>query len=533
MQHIVYRFVSLVLLAFCSVTAMAQKDTITQVRKNRDTFYNYKLNAQGGLDSFHHKINIERKEYFKRRDSLRRFDSVDVKFKHFKNDSAFKRLNVERQKLNDLSKLRTDSIFKKARLEKLRSDSGYRKKLFVQNKFKFDSGYKKMVLGREEMLGERQKYLKNLRTDSVRMKQFLKFKTDSLRTRFDSAQRGKKYNQKEISVYVNCKPGTMVFIKNNNRKVIIKKAKTDRVSISTTVNYTDDEKFTDVEWFKKMAIDLERQDTGVVVDINKKNTAIDILAGPNKKRSITIEVPENTGLNIETNNAESQLENDVDKLTANIINGTLKMQNANDVVINGKYSAIKAAIFKDATITLANCKFFAENISHLNIDSKYSIVNIINTNNIAISSISDQYRVEEATTIKGKKDFGKLFLDQLNEQLVLTGANTDVSISTISLNAILIKIDSKYAELKFPVYDLKNYVVRYEGSSRSVNNVYTASQMGNGTGTIRVSQNIGNTDTARAGGKVNQTLFEASAGNTTGKYTRTEIKCAFCSVVFN
>jgi len=543
MQHKIYRLVSLIVLIFYSTAMLAQKDTTT--------YYKYGGNGQVRFDSLRKKIQVDRKNYqlfHVYKDSLKRFDSLGKtqRFKYLRSDSAFKRMTQERQQLYRLNKLKTDTAFKRMTTERKkmqafnrqRSDSAFRKMMVVRrdsmrlNKYRLDSGYKRIILDRQKFTKARQLYIKNLRTDSLRMTQFLKFKKDSLQLRMDSVKRGKKYASKEISMQAGCDPGTTVFIKDNNRNMIIKKVAAPRVSVATTVNYTAEEKFSDAEWFKKMAVGFERSAKGIVIAIEQDNTVKDMPAMMNSKRAITIEIPENSELNIEANNAEAQLEQNINKLTADITNGTLKMQGGNTVAINGKYSTIKAEMFRDAVITLTNCKFFAENIGQLDINSKYSAIKIANTNNIAITSTSDQYLLDEAAVIKGKKDFGKLSLDRLNDQLVLTGSNTDVAVNTLALNTSLIKIDSKYADLKFPVYDLKNYNIRYEGSSRNVATAYSTTQKTTGAASATVNQQM-IADTSKGTGKMSKTLFEASAGNTSGNHTRAEINCAFCNVVFN
>ena len=152
-----------------------------------------------------------------------------------------------------------------------------------------------------------------------------------------------------------------------------------------------------------------------------------------------------------------------------------------------------------------------------------------------MASVSDEYKVAKAGSICGNKDFGKFNIENLKDQLVLSGTNADIKINRLNLETPLIKIDSKYADLKVPVYDLKNYSISYEGSYKDVNKISSATLTTNNTTTAAAGLSALK-DSLAANGKqtaVTKTKFEATAGDITGKHTKVNIVCPYCNVVFN
>ncbi|MGC4104176.1 hypothetical protein [Ferruginibacter sp.] len=169
----------------------------------------------------------------------------------------------------------------------------------------------------------------------------------------------------------------------------------------------------------------------------------------------------------------------------------------------------------------------------MSVVSKSSNLQLDNCGTMDVTSVSDVYKVDKAGSISGSKDFGKLNIESLKDKLVLSGASADVKINNFSYEAPFIKIDSKYADLKLPLYDQKNYSVYYEGSYKDVNKI-SAAQKQTFTGTVSFDAAIPKDSVATSGktgtGKMK---FEAVAGDVTGKHTRVDITCPYCNVVFN
>jgi hypothetical protein len=167
----------------------------------------------------------------------------------------------------------------------------------------------------------------------------------------------------------------------------------------------------------------------------------------------------------------------------------------------------------------------------MSVVSTASSVQLKNCITMKMASVGDDYKMESAGSISGSKDFGKFNIETLEDRLDLKGANADLKIKNLSYEAPFIKIDSKYADLKLPLYDQKNYSVYYEGSYGDVNKLSSAIQKLNDLGTIKAVSSVQKDTLAVAG--AHKTRYEATAGDISGKHAKVDIVCPFCNVVFN
>ncbi|GAB2813809.1 hypothetical protein [Ferruginibacter profundus] len=585
-------FTLLLLSVFCCTAAAQKKDTLYVTKKFKDSIFrvthpgfyvadsaypdgklymtikknhpdslNHEKDTlffvqQKQFDSVKRKLNIARKNPTLYRDSsykkfnlqLRSFDSVKRKttFKRQAFDSVFDKKNVLFRT--------TDSLKRMHKLRGLQSDS--LRKLYVLNS-RLDTLHKFKVF-RTVVSDSLKKvlYLQHIKTDSLRIKKYLQLKKTQLQQlQLDTAQTKNGYRSRQLSMEITCNAGDTVYINNNYKKVIIKTMPSQKLRLSTFINYREALNERDDALFKKMGIELSRTGSSVTATVNgtkppgirdnNDNSNInkadadnalcrELNAESNVKRSLVIELPGNAIIFLNTKYADANVENYVKYINAEITNGALKMGNADDAVLKGKYSTIKTDDIKKADFNFTNTRFSGGTIISMSIISKASSMELDHCTTMNIASVSDVYRVEKAGSISGNKDFGKFTIDNLKDQLVLTGANADVKINTVNLETPLIKIDSKYADLKVPVYNLANYSISYEGSYKDVSKISYATQSASNTGNVFVVV-AGQQDTLAGKGKtdgVNKTRFNATAGDITGRYTKVDIVCPFCNVSF-
>ncbi|MFX8542990.1 hypothetical protein ABTM06_19990, partial [Acinetobacter baumannii] len=84
----------------------------------------------------------------------------------------------------------------------------------------------------------------------------------------------------------------------------------------------------------------------------------------------------------------------------------------------------------------------------LDLDTKYSSVDIDVVKKLNFRSTNDEYELEEVATAEGSKNYGNLRITKLTGSLDLTGTNADLKIRNIEANVSSIKIDNKYADLR-------------------------------------------------------------------------------------
>ena len=527
---------------------LAIKDTIIRAYKLRDSVYRvmgktYRLN-----DSINHLINVKRKVLL---DSLhyKKFsDSTHLKlFAEHKKLFASKRLadSLYRKKFH----LLTDSLHRVYKFKRLQSDS--LRKLYPMH-VKLDSLHKyKLAYGMRLDSVKRKLFLQNIKSDSVRLKKYLQLKKIHLQKFQDTITLRDGYRSRQLSMEISCFDGDTVYINNNYKKVIIRIVPQQRLKLSTAIVYKEAMNERDAILLNGMGIEFDRTATSVTTTINnikagegkyklpKNNLAAtkykELNSETNVKQTLFIEVPGNARLFLNTKYAESCVEDYVNNINAEIYNGSLKMGNAGNLVLKTKYSTINVDDINKADLNFLNTSFTAGNIADIKVVSAASTVHLNNCSTMNMSSISDEYRVEKAGTVSGSKNFGKFNIVSLQERLEIKGTNADLKINSFSYEAPFIKIDSKYADLKLPLYDQKNYSLYYEGSYGDINKLSAATEKLNSMGAIKAVSSVQNDTVAVAGNQqgARKTRFETTAGDITGKHAKVDIVCPFCSVVFN
>ncbi len=535
--------------------ALKRKVQGDSLRRSKDSLYH----AQRKLfDSTYRKAIALRKNYDRQKDStykrqlfeVSRYDSAKRKTTTYRssNDSLYRKkfmlykLSDSLKRMDNMGRLKYDSM-KRLYAVDVRYDSMHRFK--AARGVRLDS--MKKVL-----------YLQNIKMDSLRIKKYLQFKKMQLqKLQADTVVLKNGYRTRELLTEITCMAGDTVYINNHYKKVIVKVFPHQKLRLSTTITYSDSINERDTEIFKKMGIALSRTNNSVIATVNgvkhpaaardgsdKSNPqrdniedAIckDLNAENNARRPVVIELPDNVVIFLNTQYADASIENYVSNINAEINNGFLTMRNAGNAFIKSKYSTVTAGNLKKADLNLSSSKFTAGNITAMSVVSNTSHMQLTDCNAMTITSVSDEYVVEKAGSITGNKDFGKFNIQNLKDQLVLSGSNADVKINNVGLESPLIKISSKYADLKVPVYDLQNYSIYYEGSYKDVNKISSATSKTNSPATAftAIANALDTVGINGKGGITNKTKFEAKAGDITGKYTKVDIVCPFCNVVFN
>jgi len=301
---------------------------------------------------------------------------------------------------------------------------------------------------------------------------------------------------KEISKELAVPKNGDIYIDNSSRGIVVKTWDQQKVKVITTVYYEGESKLTDEEWLEKVNLSLKVLGSSVkiksgsvggngfysystpsaVSGYSYSGGGIAVFNGAgqnigtknNVKRTVTVMVPAGSKLDIESKYAEVTLPANIGDLNVDISNGTLEAENLGKLVLRSKYSTVNIGDVKTAEIELINGRFSAKNIDDLDIDSKNATVELGSTKKTEIRSISDEYEFEEAGEIHGRKNYGNLRITKLNNSIELEGANSDVKIRNIATSVTLIKIDDKYADIRLPLKNTKNYSIDYTGAYSAV-----------------------------------------------------------------
>ncbi|MBS1628161.1 MAG: hypothetical protein JSR09_05550 [Bacteroidetes bacterium] len=378
-------------------------------------------------------------------------------------------------------------------------------------------------------------------------------------------------NKKEVSQEISVNKGTDIFIENTSRSVEIKVWDQPKVKVVTTVYFEGDGgKVSDDEWLEKLNISIKsspnsvRIKSGIVsgggsystfnVDGNvvsaygwsSGNMAVFNGKGQNignkaGRRILTIYVPKENKLDIESKYADVTVTGNTNKLNVDITNGNLEVGDVKNFILRSKYGNVTTGNLGSAEIDFINGRLTTKNIDDLDIDTKYSTVEADVVNKANIRSVNDEYEIEEAGVLQGRKNYGNLRINKLTGSIELYGTNADIRLRKVDPSVSLIKVDNKYADIRIPFNAIKNYAITFNGSYSSVYSNFdkkpivikeeakkedkAKDDMGD---RIRKNFKISGID---IGDNNNiETHFTATGGD--GKSTKVDIKCQNCTVDF-
>ena len=117
---------------------------------------------------------------------------------------------------------------------------------------------------------------------------------------------------------------------------------------------------------------------------------------------------------------------------------------------------------------LINGRFTAKDAEDLDLDTKYATIEAGSVKKLMVRSTNDEYEIEEVGTITCRKNYGNLRITKLNNSMELDGTNADVKIRNIGSGLESIKINDKYADIRLPMRNVKNYNVVYHGAYSTV-----------------------------------------------------------------
>lgn len=297
---------------------------------------------------------------------------------------------------------------------------------------------------------------------------------------------------KEISQEIAMPKSGEIYIENASRAIQIKTWDQQKVKIVTTAYFEKESTLTDAEWFEKMAISLKALGTSVKIKSGSSSfgaysysqggtVVTGFAASPNMratngtlqlrtatKRTMTIYVPAGSKLDIETRYSDVQLPSGIGDVLLDITNGNLEAENLDKLRLRSKYSNANVRDIKEAEIEFANGRFTANNIDDLDIDSKYSTIEMASAKKIKMISTNDEFEVEDVADLRGRKNYGNLRITRLTGSLEVDGSNADIKIRNVGSNVKSIKVDNRYADIRIPLRDTKNYTVDFLGGYSTV-----------------------------------------------------------------
>ena len=352
---------------------------------------------------------------------------------------------------------------------------------------------------------------------------------------------------KEISVEVDASRGTDVYIDNTSRTLEIKTWNEPKVKVVTTV-YVDGDgsNLSNEEWFEKLNLNVRTLGSSVKIKTGTLSSSGSYQAmgntynwssgeGNGKKSLVTIYLPQENKLDIESSYSDIVIDNNIGKLTADITNGNLDIQDVSNLTLRSKYANVTIGNLQTAAVEFMNGHLTIKDIDNIDLDTKYSTVDIASVNKLSLASTNDDYDIDELGSFQGEKNYGNFRISKLNKSFELDGTNTNVKVRSISASLETIKIDNKYADLRFPMRNVRSYTINYIGAYSNVfGNFEKKPYTGKAFKTSSVKQtveekmrgmndNLGDDDNSN-------NKFSASVGD--GRGTEIDMRCQNCTVDF-
>jgi hypothetical protein len=312
----------------------------------------------------------------------------------------------------------------------------------------------------------------------------------------DKEIKAEDLKSKEVSKEISVNKGADIYIENASRGIVVKTWDQNRVKVTTTVYCDGESKLTDEEWLERVNLSLKTLGTSVKIKsgtVGSNNgvtlyttgqsgysfgtaggvavfngTGQNIGVKSNLKRVVTITVPAGSKLDIESKYSEVQLPAGIGDVNVDISNGNLEAENLNKLVLRSKYSNANVGDVKTAELEFNNGRFSAKNIDDLDIESKYSTIEMAAAKKLVLRSTNDEYEIEDAGEVRGRKNYGNLRITRLTSSLDIEGLNADVKVRNVGPNVSLIKLDDKYADIRIPLREIKDYGINFAGAYSSV-----------------------------------------------------------------
>jgi len=332
--------------------------------------------------------------------------------------------------------------------------------------------------------------------------------------------------QKEIIVSKN----SQVKISSNNRNINVVSWNEDKVKV-VVAGYTKLNAASIDEKLEKLGITIHQlgmmlnisikegdysnvsiNENGINIESEEGTVIIDSVNGvkiekSGLKKSITIYVPKNSKLGVNSKYGNVNFKNEFRQLNLDVTNGNVDLEKASSLMLTSKYANFTGGDIGEAEIDFINGNFTVNNIDNGTLDTKYSNVEITTAKVINFSSTNDEYEMDEVGEVKGTKNYGNFRIGKLTGSIEMAGTNADIKVRNVAASVTNIKFDDKYADIRMPLKALKNYSVKFAGAYSTV---------------------YANFDIINKEGGDDNFKFSANVGS--GANTKIDIKCINCTV---
>lgn len=304
---------------------------------------------------------------------------------------------------------------------------------------------------------------------------------------------------KEVSQEIAMPKGGEVYLELNSRSVQVKTWDQPKIKVVATALYEGENKLTDEQWIEKLGLSLKALGTSVKIKagnqsnfyvsfgegtyaatrrLDESQSAVTVFGtgtvtsgnkmGSSSRKIITVYMPANTSIDVECKYGEVKLPANVGDVLVDVSNGSFEAEDLGKLRLRSKYSNANIGNVKEAEVEFANGRFTAKDIDDLDIESKYATIEMASAKKIKLVSSNDEFEVEDVVEIRGRKNYGNLRITRLSASIELEGNNADVKIRKVGPNVKYIKFENRYADIRIPLREFKNYAIDFTGPYSTV-----------------------------------------------------------------
>jgi hypothetical protein len=301
----------------------------------------------------------------------------------------------------------------------------------------------------------------------------------------DEKNTKKEIVEKEINQEMSVDKNSDILIEAESRTIEIKTWDQPKVKLSTKISFSGTSEMKDEEWFDRLNVSLKTLGSSVRILAKPgynfssysysggsvKNVRIvneDGVPLGKGRSAVTVYVPRDAKLEIDNKYGNIKVDGNLGMLKLISTNGNVEAGNIEKFSLRSKYGNVLAGDIKNADVEIMNGHFTAKNIDRLDIDSKYASVEAVKIQDATVRSTNDDYDVDEAGSVQGRKAYGSFRINTLKKAIDMEGGNADIKIRNIASTTETVKINNKYADLRLPVRDLKAYQVDMQGRYNTV-----------------------------------------------------------------
>jgi hypothetical protein len=260
-------------------------------------------------------------------------------------------------------------------------------------------------------------------------------------------------------------------------------------------------------------------------------------ANKNISKVVTIYLPKENKVSVESKYADIIITDNLNKLTVDLTNGNLETQDVNNFTLRSKYANVNTGNLQTGEVEFINGHFTTKDVEDMDMDTKYSTIDIASANKLHFISTNDEYDIEEVGSVRGQKNYGNLRISKLSKSIELDGVNAAVKIRNIASTVEVMQFYNKYADMRLPLRGLKNYTINYSGPYSTIygnfeKKPFIGKTIKNPSMDEALREKITRAINQSMNGdeSTSENKFSATVGD--GKGTQIDIQCQNCTVDF-